>query len=828
MLFAEVIIPLPLPNKFTYSVAPDDEPFCVKGSRVVVPFGKQKVLTGLVYDVTNEGPDNYTPKQIISVLDNAPSILPKQLDFFEWMAAYYMCYLGEVIQAAIPSGLKISSESFIQMHPSFDKENIDIQLDKYEEKIVDYLSDKDVVSFAEIASLFPGKSISRTINLLSERRIIVIISEIKEKYAPKKEVFVRISDSYSDKYQLEQLIKTLESKPRQLDILLKYLQMVPIYTQPELNQIGISKRKFVDELDTLENTLKTLIKNEVFIEETRIVSRLDVFENESFTSKEITLSEAQNKAVGEILSSFESKDFVLLHGITGSGKTEVYIHLIQKLLSEDQQVLLLLPEIALTTHIVSRLVKVFGNIIGVYHSKYSDNERVEVWKGVSQKTIKLVVGVRSSIFLPFENLGLIIIDEEHDSSYKQYDPAPRYNARDSALKLAQMHHAKVLLGSATPSVETYYQAAIQKNIGYVTLFSRYNQAQLPEIVYVNASKNKDLSKQKGEFTLALYNEINEALANKEQIILFQNRRGYAPYMCCESCGYVPECINCDVSLTVHLQNRQMVCHYCGHHEKIPNICPKCGSNSIKPSGFGTEKLEEDASNLFRDAKILRMDHDTTRSKHGYQNILNAFTNQEADILVGTQMVTKGLDFENVRLVGIFDIDRVIHFPNFRSNENAFQLLTQVSGRAGRSLKKGKVIVQTNAPNHPIYQLVMNNDHITFYDSEIAERDRFQYPPFTRMIKVIMKHKDQDTLHKFSQLYASELVKQLGRQRILGPEKAIIERIRDYYHMDLYVKLEKEKINQGKAKQLILLSFSKIQSIDLKFKSIIAVFDVDPM
>ena len=538
------------------------------------------------------------------------------------------------------------------------------------------------------------------------------------------------------------------------------------------------------------------------------------------------LSEGQLKAKTEIENSFLEKDVTLLHGITGSGKTEIYIELIKEQLNKGKQVLYLVPEIALTTQIVSRLIKVFGQEIGIYHSKYTDNERVEVWQGIISGKFNFVVGVRSAIFLPFNNLSLIIVDEEHDQSYKQYDPSPRYNARDAAIVLAKQHHAKVLLGTATPSIETYYNALNDK-FGLVKISDRYGAGALPKFEIADILEERKKKKIKGDFTSLLLEEIEVKLEKNEQVILFQNRRGYAPYLSCDDCSHVPQCENCSVSLTYHLYSDTLKCHYCGFQEAVPQICTACGSSAVKTVGFGTEKLEEDLKLIFPQARTQRMDQDTTRSKYSYQSIIDRFEKGDTDVLIGTQMVSKGLDFEKVSLVGIFDFDRMVHFPDFRSHERAFQLISQVSGRAGRKNAEGKVIIQTASAGIPLLDKIMRHDYVSFYQSEILERENFRYPPFYRLIKITLKSKDKDAVEAGSIHYANTLKSEFGSERILGPQEPVISRIRNLYLREVFIKLEKNNIDISKVKKL-LFDKSAALTKDAKFKGLRVIFDVDPM
>lgn len=825
-MYCDVILPLPIPNFYTYLVPDLYENTITIGARVVVQFGPKKILTAIVANLHDVKPPIYDPKPILSLIDESPIVLPVQLAFFYWMADYYMCHKGEVINAALPSGLKLSSESKIQIHPLFklDDAQNSTTFSVKELDLLNEINTRESITYAEASAILEVKNIYNYLNSLQKKQAIVIFEEVREKFKPKIVKKIRIAEKYAaDKLSLEYLIETLEKKPKQLDVLLKYLQKVPIYQSKGLNENGILKAELLTN-DISDSVLKTMVKNEIFEAFDIVISRLEEMPQPAEST--FTLSAAQQKAKDEILFHFESKQTVLLHGITGSGKTEVYIELIKNVLENGQQVLFLLPEIALTTQIVARMYKVFGSILGVYHSKYSDNERVEVWQGLLTHKFQIIVGVRSSVFLPFNNLGLVIIDEEHEPSYKQYEPAPRYNARDSALVLAQKHHAKVLLGSATPSVETFHNCKVHK-WELVTLNQRFGEAQLPDIELVDLKREKQFKTMQLEFSAPLFDAIHSQMKAKKQSILFQNRRGYSPYISCEDCGFVPQCNSCDVSLTFHLHKKELSCHYCGYHERVPLACPACGSSKIKAVGFGTEKLEEEAQLLFADARIQRMDLDTTRSKTGFQKIINAVENEEIDILVGTQMVTKGLDFENVSLVGVFDIDRMIHFPDFRSQERVFQLLTQVSGRAGRKGNKGKVIIQTTQPNTAVFQYVIQHNYLDFYEKEIVERQKYAYPPFTRLIKISLKNKDKLLVERASVVLADLLKNKLGKTRILGPESPPIDRIRDLFLKEMYIKLEKETVDMKKAKELVTAQIQYFLALP-DFKQMLCVVDVDPV
>lgn len=819
IIFAEVILPLPLPNSFTYSIGAFEE---VKvGSRVLVQFGKKRIITGIVKDLHQNKPEHYEAKEILELLDDEPIVNTHQLKLIEWISSYYMCTPGEVLNAALPSGIKLSSESKIQLNPDKDLSG-QLPIDPREQIILDVIARQQVVSLNELPKLCGISRVLPLVRSLLEKGEILLFEEVKEKYAPKSIKKIKLSAEYYNKQSLQGLFEKLTNQPKQTDILLKILSLNQGFSI-ETFEKGIDK-KYLREIIESENSLKTLLKAGVLTEFNEIIPRFPHIEKDP--EYQSNLSEAQTTARDQILEHFKTTETVLLHGITGSGKTEIYINLIHQAIEGGSQVLYLLPEIALTTQIVNRLKKVFGGKMGIYHSRFSDNERVEVYKNLISGKYSLIVGVRSSIFLPFDNLGLIIVDEEHETSYKQYDPAPRYNARDSALVLARIHSAQTLMGTATPSVEVYYQA-LHGKWGLVQLQNRFSSALLPDIKLVDLKREKKRKSMKNEFSEALFQEMETALANQEQIILFQNRRGYSPFLTCEDCAYVFNCKSCDVSLTYHLRYEELKCHYCNHTESVPRSCPACGSTKVKTAGFGTEKLEDDLKLYLPDANLVRMDQDTTRKKNSYQEIIADFEKNNTNILIGTQMVTKGLDFDNVSLVGIFDTDRSLYYPDFRAYERTFQLLTQVSGRAGRKNKPGKVIIQTSFPEHKIFKQIIANDYIALFNDEIEERRRFFYPPFSRMIKLTVKNLKLDQAESCAKSIFTDLLTFLGKERVLGPEIPLINKIRNQFLVNIYIKLERDGVNLTKAKdQIQKIVFDKITSKTYRSTSI--VIDVDPV
>ena len=821
-LFAELLLPVPIPKLFTYRVPAALSDKVLVGQRAIVQFGDRKVLTGIITALHDRPPKEYEAKYLLELLEDFPSVTEQQFKLFRWIAEYYLCSVGEVLNAALPGGLKLSSESMVQIHPSFDLEESDHAFSEKEQMLLVRLI-QEPLSYSEIANLLGVKHIYSLLKSLVGKEAIILYEQVKERFKPKTEKKIRLTQAYSQATALEELFETLASKPKQEAIVLKYLQEVPILSNPQSNKTGIGKKILLDETLS-ESSLLTLIKNGILEEFEIIVSRFA--EETSPSQPVIHLSAEQQHTLYEILTSFQQHNCTLLHGITGSGKTEIYINLIKQALEGGSQVLYLLPEIALTTQIVQRLKKIFGSTMGVYHSRFSDSERVEVWNGILHGRFKFIVGVRSSVFLPFDNLGLIIVDEEHDASYKQQEPAPRYHARDVALMIAQLHHAKVLLGSATPSIETYYQCQRDK-YGLVKLDKRFGEAQLPAMILADMGRERKQKTVKGEFSGTLLKGIEEALTGSEQVIIFQNRRGYSPMVNCEDCGWVPKCVNCAVSLTYHQFRHALVCHYCGYKEALPSHCPTCSSTRLKTVGYGTEKLEEELNLHFPDANVQRMDLDTTRSKTGYETIIEKFEKGETNILVGTQMVTKGLDFDHVSLVGIFNADRMIHFPDFRSYERAYQLITQVSGRAGRRNKPGNVVIQTSSPEHPLLVAILRHDFEEFYNAQLADRLEHHYPPFSRLIELTVKHTDKKICRLLASTLAGLLKDTMEGARVLGPGEPMISKIRNQFLMSLLVKIPRNSSRLADLKQTILTHVQGVLK-EKDYRNARIVVDVDPV
>lgn len=813
-LFVEVVLPLAIAKNYTYRVPYEMNNAVAVGKRVVVQFGKSKLYTAIISSIGTVAPEKYEAKYIIEILDDRPIVTDEQLQFWKWVSEYYMCYAGEVMNAALPSALKLASETRIILNTDFEFNRSALH-DK-EFLIVEALSIQPELTVSDIIKLLGQKTVMPILKLLFEKNIIHISEEVSERYKPRTRTFIALNPIYHDQENLKELFEILEKRaPKQADAILAYIKL-------SRHQKSISKNDLIEESGAGAASIKSLVEKEIFIAEEKNISRLYYDEEEANGSFE--LNEQQQDVLGLIRDEFIEKDVVLLHGVTASGKTQIYIRLIEEMMNNGRQVLYLLPEIALTTHIIERLRMYFGANIGVYHSRFNDNERVEVWQKVLNNEYKVVLGARSSVFLPFNNLGLIIVDEEHETSYKQFDPAPRYNARDAAIFLANIHRAKVLLGSATPSFESYYNARIHK-YGLAELTERYGGVKLPETEVVSITEETKAKTMQSHFTSVLMHEIKQALLNKEQVILFQNRRGYAPVLMCKICAYTPKCINCDVSLTYHKSSGKLHCHYCGYKEESPQICPACGSTHLEYKGFGTEKVEDELALLLPDARIARMDLDTTRSRNSLQNILNNLEEKKIDILVGTQMVAKGLDFSDVTVIGIINADSLLKFPDYRANERSFQMLAQVSGRAGRREKQGKVLIQTYDPGHRVIKQVIENDYKDLYFTEMEERKSFKYPPFYRIINLDVKHKDPEIVNNQAIWLASELRKHFG-DKVIGPEFPLINRIRNYYIKTIMLKFEKDGISINKVKAIVRDVITQFQTTKLSKGSIVQP-DVDP-
>lgn len=815
MTFIDVILPLPLDRLFTYSVTEINSNVDV-GCRVIVQFGKKKYYTAIVARVYKEEQENTDIKEIISVLDETPIVMPSQLEFWKWVASYYMCSLGDVYKAALPSALKLESETFVLINENFEANNV---LTPTEQKIYYTLSGEKALKVSELERKLKINIIPY-VKSLSDKGVLLLSENLKDNYFTKTETLVQLANNFSDR-ELHLFLDGLSRAKKQQQLLSFFLNL-----KEELNQdnsFSISKKELLVKSGFSVQVLDALIDRGILKLVNSEISRFDYGEPNLHTSN--TLNPFQEEAYQKIYESFKEKSVVLLHGVTSSGKTEIYIQLIKDVITQGKQVLYLLPEIALTTQITERLKSVFGNKLLVYHSKFNDNERAEIWKTLLKDGGgKVVLGARSAVFLPFTDLGLIIVDEEHESSYKQQDPAPRYNARNAAIVLTGIHHTNTLLGTATPSIETYYNALSGK-YGLVHLNKRFDDIALPRIIPVNTKELKRKKQMKYVLSPPLIEEMNVALSRGEQVILFQNRRGFAPLLECKTCSWTPVCEHCDVSLTYHKGQRNMVCHYCGAVYDVPAICPNCETPTLEILGFGTERVEEEVKELFPNASVMRMDLDTTRTKRAYEKIISGLENRETDILIGTQMVSKGFDFDNVSVVGILNADSSLNYPDFRAHEKTFQLMTQVSGRAGRKNKQGLVMLQTSHPSHPVVKNIIENDYTGFYNMQIDERKLFRYPPFYRLISIVLKGKDKGLLDAASRQFASSLRDTLG-DRVLGPTSPPISRIQSLYIRNILLKVENQASPQ-KIRDAIKYCWQQIFP-NTEYKSILVYFDVDPL
>ena len=816
--YVDVIVPLPIASQYTYSVPAELEESVQEGCRVVVSFGQKKFYTAIVTKVHYVAPENYETKDVEEVLETSPVILPTQFRFWEWLSTYYLCTLGDVYKAAMPSGMKLESETLVAYNEEFEAT---VPLPKNEQRILDLLNDDKEQCVTQLQKASGLKSILPIIKRLLEKQAIFVKEDLKRNYKPRTEARVRLTEAYSTEHALRELFDNLGRAKKQLSLLMKYIELSGwMGTASTLKEV--SKKDLLDKTGASVSILNSLVEKGVLETYYYEIGRLD--KSIKGTLSLNPLNVAQERAFTAIRNSFQEKSVCLLHGVTSSGKTEIYIHLIEEVLRKGQQVLYLLPEIALTKQITERLKRVFGHRLGVYHSKFPDAERVEIWKKqLTDESYDIILGVRSSIFLPFKRLGLIIVDEEHENTYKQQEPAPRYHARSAAIMLASMYGAKVLLGTATPSVESYFNARKGK-YGLVQLKERYKEIRLPHIELVDIKELTRQKRMKGPFSPVLVKEIRSALDRREQVILFQNRRGFAQMIECRTCGWIPKCKNCDVSLTFHKRLNQLTCHYCGYTQSVAASCPACGGVELLNRGIGTERIEEDIQLTFPDVRVARMDLDTTRSRTAYEKIIADFEQGKTDILIGTQMISKGLDFNHVNVVGILNADTMLNYPDFRSYERAFQLMAQVAGRAGRKDKQGLVILQTKSPELPVISQVLNNDYEQLYEDQLAERQVFRYPPFYRLIYVYLKHRKEDVLEQAAEMAATLLRIGLGN-RVLGPDKPPIARIQTLFIKKIMIKVELTA-SMTKVRDY-LKGVQRTLSEDARFRSLIVYYDVDP-
>ena len=800
MHFIEVILPLSLPKTFTYSVSEAEYNYIKPGMRVAVPFGKNKIYTALVVASHNNPPTLYEAKEIHQILDEKPIVNQFQIDHWQWIASYYMCNIGDVFRGAMPSAFILESETIISHKQGDAIDESELSDDEF--LIYEALQHQSSLKVQDIMAILNKKNIFPVVQKLLNKNVLSLQEEMQEEYKPKLIRYIRLHENYSTDESLMALLDSLKGA-KQKEVLMHYFQTNAQEKKP------ISVKHLTEISKSTTAIIKALVDKNIFEEYYIQEDRVNFDKNKK--ENNLNLSEAQQKAFLQIKESFLSKEVSLLHGVTSSGKTEIYTKLIEEFIAQGKQVLYLLPEIALTTQLVSRLTRHFGNEVAVFHSKYSNNERVEVWNQVleNSENAKIVIGARSALFLPYSNLGLIIIDEEHEQTFKQQDPAPRYHARDAAIVLAQAQKAKVLLGSATPSIETYFNAQSGK-FGMISIQERFGKAPLPEVELVDLKENYFKKRMKGHFSLKLIEAITEALTLGEQVILFQNRRGFSPVLECITCGHIPQCTSCNVSLTYHKFKNQLRCHYCGYSIAKPTNCHACSSVDISAKGFGTEQIELELAELFPTKNIKRMDQDTTRGKYSFEKLIDSFKNREIDILVGTQMLAKGLDFDNVSLVGIMNADNMLYHPDFRAFERSFQMMTQVSGRAGRSDKRGKVIIQTYNVNHNVIQQVTHNDYVGMYKEQLYERQIYKYPPFFRLIKLTLKHKDFEKLKEGS-MWLYQVMQQNLNVPVLGPEEPGINRIRNEYIRTIMVKIPQDSSISSTKKtiQKILNSFDVV-------------------
>ena len=816
MYFVEVILPLPLPKLYTYRINEDEAHFLQMGMRVAVSFGKSKVYTALVHKVHTNEP-TYETKDIEYILDETPIVTPEQITHWQWIADYYMCTLGEVIKSALPSAFLLESETIIEIAEKDLNSNL---FSDDEFQVYEALHYKTALKGSEVSKIIPKKKTLKVIKSLVEKGAARISERIFEKYVPKLVKFIRLAEAYQSQEGLQKALELLKGE-KQKKLIMAYFNHINREALP------LKVEKLLEEAKVSNAVLKSVVEKGIleiyYLQKDRV----------SFAGSEIlakkTLNNIQNEALYQVQQQFQTKNTVLLQGVTASGKTEIYIELINQYLKKGKQVLYLLPEIALTIHIINRLKKHFGKNLSVYHSKYNTNERVEVWNNVlnNHPKAQLVVGVRSSVYLPFKNLGLVVIDEEHDSSYRQFEPAPRLQARDSAIMLANIFKAKTLLGTATPSIESMYNVKVSK-YGFIYLSKRYANYLPPIIELIDIKDKQHRKRMNGHFSDVLIEEITSTLSQGRQVLLFQNRRGYAPIVQCMHCGTVPQCPHCDVSLTFHHSSNQLRCHYCGYAIPMIKTCIACGNVDLNTKGFGTEQISKELEMLFPQAAIDRMDQDTTNGKYGYEKILTKFEQQETQILVGTQMISKGLDFENIGLVGVMNADALIHSPDYRAYERSFQLLLQVSGRAGRSAQRGKVLIQTYNPQHPVIQQVLQNDFKGMYQNQIEERQSFSYPPFVQMIKITLKHTNFNRTNEGAEWFANALKEAFASKKgieILGPEFPLISRIRNEYMKDVLVKVKPSELSIHHTKEQIKRIETSFQSIS-NFRTIRVSYLID--
>ncbi len=822
MTYAEVLLPLPLTGFFTYKV-PDMMAEAIRpGCRVVVPFGRTKFYTGIVAGLTPRRPEGFETKEISQLLDSEPIVRHPQMKFWEWIADYYLCSQGEVFRAAVPAGLKLESETVVEVNPDF------------EEDPGDRLGERDLLvmnavrrvpkkaTLAAVARETGFRNTSAIVARLVERDALMVSENLVERYKTRKIEMVEMAIERGDSAALHAAFDSVKGAPKQEKALLTLIELSGFMRQ-ESDLCEVTRADLLDRSGVTSPIIIALENKGIVRRRKKEVSRFAPVSKATMPMPELT--DSQREARDAIIKSWGEKDITLLHGVTSSGKTEVYISLIDRMLRSGRQVLYLVPEIALTTQLTTRLQRVFGPKVIIYHSRFSDSERVELWRRLLTTHEPIVVlGARSALFMPFASLGLIIVDEEHESSFKQQDPAPRYNARDAAMVLAGMHGAKTLLGSATPAVDTYYKA-LTGRFGLVSLTERYGGSELPRVEIVDMAKARKKREVSGAFSLQLRRLINDAASADRQTILFLNRRGFAPMARCKMCGYVPKCENCDVSLTYHHGIDRLVCHYCGTPYDLPRVCPACREPGLEIIGYGTERIEEEIAASFPDIPVARLDRDTTRNKDDYERIIDEFSAGKDKMLVGTQMVTKGLDFGRVSVVGVINADATINQPDFRSAERAFNMLEQVAGRAGRRGDDGVVAIQTYTPSHPLFGFLVSHDYVGFYNHEIEERRLYNYPPFTRIINIYLKHREQGRLHVLAGAYGRRL-RELFGNRVFGPEEPHVARIKQMHIMRIMIKIETEA-SMKKVKHILRETYLEMDAARA-LNGAQVYYDVDPM
>ncbi len=814
-MFAEIIIPAALPKNYTWSVPEHLLELVKVGCRVEVNLGKSKKYAGVIKRLHQERPEFFETKDILNVLDAEPVVFEEQLKLWEWIASYYMCSEGEVMAAALPAHFKLSSETILVYNEEYGDDFSALDHDEY--IIGEALLIKKELTLSEVQELLDSHNVYPVINRMIQKKVCHVWEALKQTYSPKKETYVVLNKPYDEDEQLEKLLnedKKLQRAEKQMELLLSYLHFMR--TDGEVIKAELLKKSGAS-----DSQLKGLIEKKILRLEKRNIDRI------KYLPKNVTidfeLTGIQQNAFELVKEQLQTKAVCLFHGVTSSGKTNIYIRLIEEFIKQGKQVLYMLPEIALTSQVIRRLQKHFGGYIGIYHSKFSQNERVEIWNKVKNGELRVILGARSSVFLPYQNLGLIICDEEHDSSFKQQEPAPRYNGRDAAIYFASLFGAKTLLGSGTPSIESYYNATTGK-YGLVELLQRFGDLKLPAIQFVDTRSIIQKDKSKIILSPALIEAVKEVIDRGKQVILFQNRRGYAPYQVCSVCGWIPQCKYCDVSLTYHKLSNKLVCHYCGTTYPPVHTCAACGSDKFVQRNFGTEKIEEQLQEIFPEAKVARMDIDTVKGKNAHDLLIQQFEQKRIDILVGTQMVVKGLDFDNVDLVGILDADGLLHFADFRVHERAFQLMEQVSGRAGRKEETGKVLVQTSQPQHPLLQIVQQHDYKMMFTEELKKRKEFAYPPFSRIIHITFKHKIKEVVERAAVHYTNTLRNKYGNY-IVGPAEPVIGRIRNQYLMELLLKLPRDGKTIIQCKKDLLEQIAILHQ-DKSFRSVTVVADVD--